>query len=336
MRRKIIKAPFDFATLPPLETDPRRIQGTFDVLHHAIVTYALDPKCLQRFIHNRYSCEAFTDSSGAEKAFFSIAISQSTPHRLGRLERFIDRPPFNCVSYRCFVTDKLYWQNSCWQFGTFLKSLFYCRFPRTIYGLPLFNAKVSIDQKFDMKNMRYDKYHVTSDGVDHIGKLDMELEDTGVPLLEAPTFEGFDTNESMISALLMPNEYVTRGQGQLLYRQGTQCLPFHPSVGKLKSCKSLSFLCDNMGLGDIDLQHPHSVVLQHSVENMQTLAIEARVEEENDPHIGSQGPGMATRVQRKAMNRAFTFRDELRDKAYVESEEARADPDSQSRNGKNV
>ena len=333
-QKRIIKAPFNFASLPPLETDSQKIHGTFDMQHHAIVTYALDPKSLERFMHKRYACEKFTDSSGAEKGLFSIAISQSTPHRLSRIERFFDRPPFNCVSYRALTQDKIHWQNSCWQFGTFLKSLFYCRFPRITYGMPLFNAPVHIDQKFDLANMRYEKFHVTTDGVDNIGKLDIELEDTGVPLLEAPVFEGFDSNESMLSALCMPQEYVTHGAGTTLYRQGTQCLPFHPSVGKLKRTKALSFLCDTMGLGDIDLEHPHSVLLQHRVENTQTLSVEVSIEEENDPHAGSNSSNVTDRVTKKAMNRAFAFRDEIRDRAYADAETERTRMAENSRNAK--
>lgn len=49
--------------------------------------------------------------------------------------------------------------------------------------------------------------------------------------------------------------------------------------------------------------------------------MEGEVEDENDPYtIGSvDNRGVIARVQKKAMNRYFNFRDELRNKVYSEN-----------------
>ena len=321
-RKSIIKCPLDFVSVPPLEKNFQNIHAKFDVLHHTIISYAVQPEALQRFIHDRYTCETFTDVDGADKALLSVVISQSTPARLNRLEKFIDPPPYTSVSYRCLVMDKVFWYRSSWNFAAFMKSLFYSKFSRKVYGLPLFHAQVDLNQRFDMDLMRYTQFDVASDGENGVGKLNISIEDTGTPLLEAPPYVGFDTNESMLAALALPCETVTRGEGNCLYRQGAQCTPFSPSVGHLKQCTAMSYITDTLGIPDMEATKPHSVLLQYRVEDMQTLEVETFVEDENDPHNASQNTGMSARIQRKAMNRAFAFRDHLRDKYYA-GEEAR-------------
>jgi len=320
-KRSAIRCPLDWSVLIPLEKRPDFITSQFHVKHHAIITYAADPFLLEKFFHHRFTSETFADDAGKEHAFVSIVISQCEPLQQSRLQRWIDPGPYGCVNYRCMVQDKVFWRRSSWQFGTFVKSLYYCRLPRQVHGLPMYNAKVDLDVEFDQTKSRYSKFNIDCRGEGGVGPLRLQLRDTGVPVLQAPPFEGFDSNESMLAALVFPTEYITRGEGNWVYRQPTQCTPFHPTVGVLEGTPQVGFLTETLQIG-VDLSKPpHSVLLQDVVEDVQALQIEAHVEDENEPHSGTLSgvSGVNDRIQRKAMNRNISFRDGIRDKVYTEA-----------------
>ena len=213
----------------------------------------------------------------------------------------------------------MFWCRSSWQFGTFLKSWYHCRIPRVVYGLPLFDAAVGIDAKFNEKEEKYDHYVAKCDGQNGVGKLDLQISDTGQRLLDSPTLEGFDCNESSLCALAFPTEYVTRGEGNWVYRQAVQCVPFHPNVGKLQGIPELPFLTEQLELDQaVDLSNPHSVLLQHTVEDVQALTLESHVEDDNEPNSASAVSGVDDRIQRRAMNRSFRLQGEIREKTYDE------------------
>ena len=312
---------FGLCLTPPQETSPRLIQSRFHAKHHAIITYTVPPSRLEKFLHSRYTCSVYKTEKAEEWAFLSLVISSCAPKQNSKIQQWLDPGPFSCINYRSLVQDMVFWQRSSWQFGTCLNSLFYRRIPRAVYGLPLFHSDVKIDAEFNESKQRYLRYEVQATSDQNIGNLRLSVKDTGKPLLESPLFEGFDNNESMLGALAFPGEYVTRGEGNWVYRQIVQSTPFHPTVGTLCELPHIPFFTKQFGLSDLDLANPHSILLQQEIENLQALTLESHVEDDNEPNSASQTYGINDRIQRRAMNRNFRFRDEIREKAYRALEE---------------
>eukprot|EP00760_Papus_ankaliazontas_P033862 PhM_4_TR6767/c0_g1_i1/m.31778 len=328
MQRSVIRCPLDWSVIAPF--DKKHVMSRFTARHHAVINYTVDPRYIEKYFHSRFTSEAFTDTNGAEHAFVSVVISHTEvpKQHMGFVQRMIDPGPFPCVSYRALIQDKVVWKRTTWQFGTFLDSLYYSRIPRTVYGLPLFNAPVSIDTVFDDRRVAYSKFHVHSPGEKGIGAIDISLEDLGVGLLDgnAPVLDGFDNNESAFAALGIPAEYVTRGEGNWVYRQASQCTPFCPNLANVVGTPQIPYLTESLGL-PIDTATPHSAWVQDEVHDLQSLMIEAHVEDDNEPNSGSNmagasGPsgGIHDRIQRKAMNRAERMKSDIRQKVYADNE----------------
>eukprot|EP00759_Apiculatamorpha_spiralis_P012891 PhF_6_TR19741/c0_g1_i1/m.28807 len=320
-RKVLLRCPLDWSIVLPPERNPDFIMSRFRATHHAILTYPVPPELLEKFFHHRFTCEAYANDEGVESALLSVVVSVCHPSNVGWLQRTIDPGPFGCINYRVVIQDKVFWRRSSWQFGTFTKSFYYSRIPRTVYGLPLYDAKVNVDAVFNKEQNKYSKFDVTCDGEKGIGMVNLSFKDTGETLLTAPTLEGFESNESALSMLALPTEFVTRGEANWVYRQHIQCTPFHPNVGELIGTPSIPFLTEQLGLTSLDLSKPHSVLLQDEVEDLVALQIESHIEDENEPNgvtafVNPQG--INNRIQSKVMTRATKFRDNVRGKSYEE------------------
>ena len=156
-----------------------------DLLHFALITYALPKQRLEPYIPaDRFEIVEF-DIGGRPMALMSAVPFWDADFRYARLAPFLTFQ-FGQTNHRVYVIDKQTGQHVVWFFGTTLGSpiVFGARW---LWRIPWHMARYQLDCHYDVQQGRYEQYEyqVQSDWC----AADISLEDTGHPVTNA--IDGF-------------------------------------------------------------------------------------------------------------------------------------------------
>lgn len=338
---KRIHAPIDQLVMQP--TDMEFVKARTTAINGCIVSWLLPVASLQQFCHPRYEIEAIAEHpEHGRLGLLTVCASMNRLLHPGWLDRILDGGEWQpSLSLRVNVMDRVHWQRTYWGIRSYCKSRRWGSIPRRVLGIDLNNNDaVEIDTEFvpapaapaavsgqappngaaatAPRVGRYARFNVA------IPTLDLELQfaDTGVDVLapEAPPVLGFTDNESALRILAMARETNTYGEAGMVYRQPYFATPVMPSVANVRIVRDGFFLKELKT--PLVLQEPIAAWLINEVEEIKLYREEASVEEENEPntstHFGDKT--LHNRVQQKAMNRYFAFREEVRQKSYADIE----------------
>ena len=286
-----------------------------------MITWLLPTSVVQRLAHPRYEVEGIADHmEHGQLGFLTFVASQNSVLDPSWSERFWEPKPQPSASIRMTVVDRVHWQRTLWAIRSYSGSTTWGKIPKHVFGMDLNDqTAVTIDAKYNEGNQQYDFYRLK---IPHF-KLDIGLEDSGVGVLHPtnPIVPGFQDNESALRILAMGRETNFRGYGGMVYRQPFWASPAHPNVAKMSADSTVDeFLKSEANVAS--LGPPVAAWVIRHVPEIKLYQVEAQVEDENEPHSASHygDKSLSDRVQRKAMNRYFNFRDEVRDKAYSDIE----------------
>ena len=167
-----------------------------DLLHFALITYALPAERLRPHIPDRFDIPTFP-INGQQLALMSAIPFLDADFHFYRLTPFIQWQ-FAQTNYRVYVVDRETGEHCVWFFGTTLGS-WVVYLARTLWRIPWHYARYEVDCPYNPTRRAYDRYHysIFSDWA----AAEIEVEDTGEPMTLTP---GFSTLDVQILILTHP------------------------------------------------------------------------------------------------------------------------------------
>ncbi len=230
--------------------------GLFDVrsdlLHFALITYALPVERLRSHIHPRFEIQTFP-IDGQLLALMSAVPFLDLDFNYYRLFPFF-RWKFAQTNYRVYVIDRETGEHCVWFFGTTLGSRI-VHLSRWLWKIPWHYADYEIDCRYDKEKLSYENYRFVHDS--DWASAAIDLEDTGEPSGLLPGFA--DQAEQTLILTHPVLGYYYRLDGRLgTYSVWHKEIPL--TAGKPKN---LYFsLYERLGLlSREEMMQPHSVLI---------------------------------------------------------------------------
>ncbi|RMG18453.1 MAG: DUF2071 domain-containing protein [Deltaproteobacteria bacterium] len=237
--------------LVPVPVRPLDIAS--ELLHFALVTYAVPARRLRPHISERFEIPTF-EIDGHARALLSVVPFVDQDFHFLRLAPFL-RFRFGQTNYRVYVVDRHSGEQVVWFFGTTLGSPLVWP-ARWLWRIPWHRARYEVACEYDAAARRYRRfcYRVRSRWAD----AEIEVEDTGAPL-ESP-LPGFRDLEETLLVLTHPVEgYFYRLDGRL----GTYSVSHPVMAPTLGRPRRLRFpLLERLAvLRPDEAASPHSILL---------------------------------------------------------------------------
>jgi uncharacterized protein YqjF (DUF2071 family) len=233
---------------------PRRswLDVRSDLLHFALISYALPAERLRPLIPKRFEIPTFP-IQGRQLALMSAVPFLDADFRFARLFPFL-KFRFPQTNYRVYIVDRQTGEHGVWFFGTTLGSPV-VELARALWRIPWYYARYDMACAYSPQAERYEHYRVEH----HSAWADavIEIEDTGEPMQLAP---GFGSLAEQVLVLTHPVDgYYVRLDGRL----GTYSV-WHGTIPLTKGLpRHLYFsLYEELGLlSREEMQHPHSIYI---------------------------------------------------------------------------
>jgi hypothetical protein len=223
-----------------------------DLLHFALITYALPAERLRPHIHERFEIPTFP-IDGQDLALMSAVPFVDADFSFYRLAPSI-KWQFPQTNYRVYVIDRESGEHCVWFFGTTLGGR-PVHAARGLWRIPWHYADYEVNCQHDPVVGRYDKFHYTHES--EWASAEIELEDTGeVPGL----LPGFADMAEQTLILTHPVEgYFYRTDWKLgMYSVWHEEIPL--TVGKATNL-DFSLYSELELLSQEEMARPHSVLI---------------------------------------------------------------------------
>ncbi|HEY9843324.1 MAG TPA: DUF2071 domain-containing protein [Candidatus Obscuribacterales bacterium] len=221
--------------------------------HFALITYALPVQALQRLLPDSLRLLEFT-IDGKVQGLISMAVFLNQGFHFSRFAP-LPHDDFGQTNYRIYVTDPL-GDPGIWFLGTSLGSLSYL-LPRLCWGMPWHGARYRFDCRY--RDGRYERFGIETHS--DWGQASIRLQDTAEPMPLLPGFRSLAEQQLLLTHPV--TGYFTRPDGR------TGCYKiWHPAAElTLGTPEALYFRpLEQAGLlKPIQMQQPHSVLLQHQI-----------------------------------------------------------------------
>jgi hypothetical protein len=230
---------------------PNRLDIHSDLLHFALINYALPKARLEPYIPTDRFHIPEVDINGEKLALMSAVPFWDADFRFVRLASRLTFQ-FAQTNYRVYVIDRVTGQHVVWFFGTTLGSpIVYAA--RWLWGIPWHYARYMVDCVAE--NGRYRHYHISSQS--QWASAEIVLTDTGEPITCQP---GFNSLAEMQLILTHPVQgYYWRLNGHLgRYSVWHDLIPLtnaHPQCLYFSLYERLNLL------SPAEMQRPHSIFL---------------------------------------------------------------------------
>ena len=245
----------DFSTLIANRITLRRsglIDIRSDLLHFALITYALPAERLRPHIPARFDIPTFSVND-QQLALMSAVPFLDADFKFYRLAPFV-KMQFAQTNYRVYVVDRETGEHCVWFFGTTLGS-WVVYIARMLWRIPWHYARYKVDYQYNPARRAYDRYHFskTSDWA----SAEIELEDTGERMALHPCFSTLDEQILVLTHPIIGYFY------RLDTRPGTYSVWHEEIPLTVGKGKHLYFsLYDRLGLLSRDeMENPHSVLI---------------------------------------------------------------------------
>ena len=233
-----------------------RQSGLFDIrsdlLHFALITYALPAERLRPHIHPRFDIPTFP-IDGKPLALMSAVPFVDSDFSFYRLLPFV-KWRFAQTNYRVYVVDRETGEHCVWFFGTTLGSPI-VHLARWLWKIPWHQARYVTDCRYNAGSGRYDRFFFSHESA--WASAEIELEDTGAP---AGLLPGFSDIEAQKLILTHPVD----GFFFRLDRKPGNYSVWHEEIPLTEGkAKRLHFsLYERLGLlSKEEMQQPHSVLI---------------------------------------------------------------------------
>jgi hypothetical protein len=179
-----------------------------DLLHFALVNYALPAERLRALIPERFDIPEF-NVDGQHKALMSAVPFLDSDFSYYRLASFMQFK-FWQTNYRVYVIDRTTGEHCAWFFGTTLGSPV-VHIARDLWRIPWHQAEYATDCRWDAASNRYEHYHVSHESA--WARANVKVRDTGQAM---PLLPGFSSMDEQILILTHPVKgYFNRLDGRL-------------------------------------------------------------------------------------------------------------------------
>jgi hypothetical protein len=222
-----------------------------DLLHFALITYALPAERLRPHIPERFDISTFPIGGASLALMSAVPFLDDGFHY--RLLPFL-RWTFAQTNYRVYVVDRDTGEHCVWFFGTTLGSpLVYLA--RWLWRIPWHYARYQLDCQYDPARRAYEHFRLTK--TSGWAAAEIELEDTGEPMILTPGFSSLDEQILILTHPITGHFYRLDGKPGT-YSVWHEEIPL--TVGK---AKRLYFsLYERLGLlSRAEMQRPHSVLI---------------------------------------------------------------------------
>jgi len=158
-----------------------------DLLHFALINYALPVERLVPYIHPRFKIPVF-GSKGYSFALMSVVPFLDSDFHYSRLAPFL-KFRFPQTNYRVYVIDQETGEPAVWFFGTTLGS-WVVHTARLFWQIPWHFARYQVDCHYSLTNRAYDRYifnHQSS-----WANAVIDIQDTGNPMTLVNGFKDID------------------------------------------------------------------------------------------------------------------------------------------------
>lgn len=158
-----------------------------DLLHFALITYALPAERLRPHIPARFDIPTFLINDEPRALMSAVPFLDADFH-FYRLAPFV-KWRFAQTNYRVYVVDRETGEHCVWFFGTTLGS-WVVQLARTLWRIPWHFARYEVDCLYNPTRRAYDRYHFSK--TSPWASAEIELEDTGAPMTLTPGFSSLD------------------------------------------------------------------------------------------------------------------------------------------------
>ena len=184
---------------------PNRLDIRSDLLHFALINYALPAARLRPRIPERFDIPEF-DINGKKLAMMSAVPFWDADFRFVRLAPWL-KWQFAQTNYRVYVVDKTTGEHVVWFFGTTLgSSIVYVA--RLWWGIPWHYARYEVDCVW--QNGRYHHYHITSHS--DWAAAEINLTDTGELITHQPGFNSLTEMQLILTHPVLGFYYRLNGR----------------------------------------------------------------------------------------------------------------------------
>jgi len=243
-----------------------RRSGLFDVrsdlLHFALITYALPAERLRQHIPPRFDIPTFP-INGQQLALMSAVPFLDADFHFYRLAPFV-KMQFAQTNYRVYVVDRETGEHCVWFFGTTLGSRV-VHLARKLWRIPWHYADYDAICDYNPSRRAYDRYEMYHFST--WATAEIYVEDTGQPMTLLPGFSSLDEQILILTHPINGYFYRLSDQRRLSLSKPAQVgtysvwheeIPF--TVGKPKL---LYFsLYERLGLlSEKEMRKPHSVLI---------------------------------------------------------------------------
>ena len=158
-----------------------------DLLHFALITYALPAERLRPYIPSDFDIPTFL-INGQQMALMSAVPFLDADFRFPCIAPFIGWS-FGQTNYRVYIVDKATGEHCVWFFGTSLGS-WVVHIAKTLWGIPWHHAQYSVKCNYNSERLRYDhfQYSIKSEWA----TAEIDLIDTGNPMQLNGAFRSLD------------------------------------------------------------------------------------------------------------------------------------------------
>lgn len=223
-----------------------------ELLHFALITYALPAERLRPHIHPRFEIDTFP-IDGRPQALMSAVPFVDQDFSYYRIAPFL-KWRFPQTNYRVYVTDRKTGERCVWFFGTTLGGRI-VGLARWLWRIPWHYASYLFDCRYDPSAGRYERFRFAHHS--RWASAEIDVVDTGTP---AGLLPGFQDMDEQVLVLTHPvTGFFYRLDGQLgTYSVWHEEIPL--TVGK---AQGLYFsLYEQLGLlSRAEMLQPHSVLI---------------------------------------------------------------------------
>jgi hypothetical protein len=223
-----------------------------DLLHFALITYALPAERLRPHIHPRFDIPTFP-VNGQQSALMSAVPFLDDDFHFYRLAPFL-KWKFAQTNYRVYVVDRETGEHCVWFFGTTLGS-WIVYLARWLWRIPWHDARYEVDCRYNPQRKAYDEFKFTHQSPWSSAEID--LEDTGESMPLTPGFSSLD-EQTLILTHPVTGYFYRLNKKLGSYSVWHEEIPL--TMGK---AKHLYFsLYERLGLlTREEMQKPHSVLI---------------------------------------------------------------------------
>ncbi len=245
----------DFSTLIANRIKLRRsglIDIRSDLLHFALITYALPAERLRPHIPARFDIPTFP-INGQQLALMSAVPFLDADFNFYRLVPFV-KMQFAQTNYRVYVVDRETGEHCVWFFGTTLGS-WVVYLARTLWRIPWHYARYEVDCRYNAQRHAYDRYHFSK--TSPWAAAEIELEDTGERMALHSCFSTLDEQILILTHPIIGYFY------RLDTRPGTYSVWHEEIPLTVGRAKHLYFsLYERLGLlSREEMENPYSVLI---------------------------------------------------------------------------